>query len=202
MLGKQGKARNAHEAAVVVMKPDGAVVALIGGRDYDDSVFNRATQAHRQPGSSFKPFVYLAALEQGISPWDLRTDEPVDINGWTPTNYGGEQFGTITVADALAHSVNTITAELAQEVGVTTVVTRPHALRHHHAAGGSAVAGAGHLAGDAARDDRRLCGVRQWRHEGDALFRHRSRRCGGQYPLSPRAAQAAARSSPPMSTAI
>ncbi len=122
VLGKQGKKRNAHEAAVVVAKPDGAVVALIGGRDYDDSVFNRATQAHRQPGSSFKPFVYLAALEQGISPWDLRTDQPVDINGWTPTNYGGEHFGTITVADALAHSVNTITAELAQEVGVTNVV--------------------------------------------------------------------------------
>jgi penicillin-binding protein 1A len=122
VLKKQGKKRHAHEAAAVIMKPDGAVAALIGGRDYDDSVFNRATQAMRQPGSSFKPFVYLAALEQGISPWDTRTDEPVDINGWSPTNFGGEQYGTITVADALAHSVNTITAELAQEVGVTTVV--------------------------------------------------------------------------------
>ena len=122
VLDRQGKKRRASEAAVVVMKPDGAVAALVGGRDYDDSVFNRATQAHRQPGSSFKPFVYLAAVEQGISPWELRTDEPVDINGWMPTNYGGESFGTITVADALAHSVNTITAGLAQEVGITAVV--------------------------------------------------------------------------------
>ena len=122
VLKKQGKKRKASEAAVVVMKPDGAVVALIGGRDYDESVFNRATLAHRQPGSAFKPFVYLAAMEQGISPWDFRTDQPVDINGWTPTNYGGEAFGTITVADALAHSVNTITAELAQEVGITNVM--------------------------------------------------------------------------------
>lgn len=122
VLDKQGKHRRASEAAVVVMKPDGAVAALIGGRNYDDSVFNRATQALRQPGSSFKPFVYMAALEQGMSPWDMRTDQPVDINGWKPTNYGGEQFGTITLSDALAHSVNTITAELAQEVGVNAVV--------------------------------------------------------------------------------
>jgi penicillin-binding protein 1A len=104
------------------MKPDGAISALIGGVDYDESVYNRATQAHRQPGSSFKPFVYLSALEAGLTPWDTRSDEPVDINGWTPTNYGNHSYGTITLADALAHSVNTITANLAQEVGVTTVI--------------------------------------------------------------------------------
>ena len=122
VLNKKGKARRAHEAATIVMRPDGAVAALIGGRNYDGSSFNRAMQAHRQPGSSFKPFVYLAAVEQGISPWDMRTDGPVDIDGWTPANYGGEQYGTITIADALAHSVNTVTAELAQEVGITTVI--------------------------------------------------------------------------------
>jgi penicillin-binding protein 1A len=121
-LRTRGKKVHASEGAVVVMKPDGAVSALIGGTDYDASVFNRATQARRQPGSSFKPFVYLAAIENGISPWDVRDDGPVDIDGWSPTNYGGRSYGTITLASALAHSVNTITASLAQEVGVTTVV--------------------------------------------------------------------------------
>jgi penicillin-binding protein 1A len=121
-LKKSGRKMHAHEAAVVVMKPDGAVVALVGGTDYADSPFNRATQAHRQPGSAFKPFVYLAALESGLTPWDTRSDEPVDINGWTPTNFGGRSYGTLTLADALAHSVNTITANLAQEIGVTNVV--------------------------------------------------------------------------------
>ncbi|HEY0106880.1 MAG TPA: PBP1A family penicillin-binding protein [Rhizomicrobium sp.] len=122
VIAKSGPRMHASEAAVVVMTPQGAVVALIGGIDYDESTFNRATQAHRQPGSAFKPFVYLAALESGLTPWDQREDQPVDIDGWTPTNFGGRAYGTITLADALAHSVNTITANLAQEVGVSTVV--------------------------------------------------------------------------------
>jgi len=121
-LGKYGKKNRTSEAAVVVMKPDGAVSALIGGVDYRDSVFNRVTQAHRQPGSAFKPFVYLAALEDGLSPWETRDDEAVDIGGYHPTNFGGKYYGTLTLADALAHSVNTITVNLAQEVGVPKVV--------------------------------------------------------------------------------
>ncbi len=125
-LNTRGGKVHASEAAVVLMKPDGAVSALIGGRDYDESVFNRATQARRQPGSAFKPFVYLAAIENGISPWDVRDDGPVDIDGWTPTNFGGRSYGTVTLADALAHSINTITAGLAQEVGITTVVDAAH----------------------------------------------------------------------------
>jgi penicillin-binding protein 1A len=125
-LNKNGARLHASQAAAVVMKTDGAVAALIGGRDYDESVFNRATLAHRQPGSAFKPFVYLTALENGISPWDVRDDGPVDIDGWTPTNYGGREYGTVTIADALAHSINTITAGLAQEVGITNVVEAAH----------------------------------------------------------------------------
>jgi penicillin-binding protein 1A len=125
-LNTRGGKMHASEAAVVLMKPDGAVSALIGGKDYDESVFNRATQARRQPGSAFKPFVYLAAIENGISPWDVRDDGPVDIDGWTPTNFGGRSYGTVTLADALAHSINTITAGLAQEVGITTVVDAAH----------------------------------------------------------------------------
>jgi penicillin-binding protein 1A len=122
VIDKYGKKDRVHEAAVVMMKLDGAVSALIGGTDYDTSVFNRAVQARRQPGSSFKPFVYLAALEAGISPWDTRDDEPVDINGYKPGNFGNEEFGTLTLADALAHSVNTITVNLVQEVGVDKVI--------------------------------------------------------------------------------
>ena len=121
-LRKSGRRLRVGEAAVVVMKPDGAVVALMGGTDYAESTFNRATQAHRQPGSAFKPFVYLAALEAGLTPWDVRDDEPVDIDGWTPTNFGGRSYGTLTLASALAHSVNTVTANLAQEVGISTIV--------------------------------------------------------------------------------
>jgi penicillin-binding protein 1A len=121
-INKYGKKTRTSEAAVVMMKPDGAVSALIGGVDYQDSVFNRATQAHRQPGSAFKPFVYLAALESGLSPWETRDDEAVDINGYKPANFGGKSYGTLTLADALAHSVNTITVNLAQEVGVRNVV--------------------------------------------------------------------------------
>jgi penicillin-binding protein 1A len=122
IIDRYGKRDRAHEAAVVMMKPDGAVTALLGGADYQSSVYNRAVQAHRQPGSAFKPFVYLAALESGISPWDERDDEAVDINGYQPQNFGNEYYGTLTLADALAHSVNTITVNLAQEVGMPNVI--------------------------------------------------------------------------------
>jgi len=121
-IEKNGKRLKVSEAAVVMMHPDGAVAALIGGTDYSASVFNRATQARRQPGSAFKPFVYLAALEQGISPWDVRDDVPVNINGYQPANFGDHYYGTLDLADALAHSVNTITVNLAQEVGIPKVV--------------------------------------------------------------------------------
>jgi penicillin-binding protein 1A len=122
VIGKYGRKDRAHEAAVIVMKPDGAVSVMIGGTDYDSSTFNRVLQARRQPGSAFKPFVYLAAMEAGISPWDRRDDEPVDINGYQPANFGNHAYGTLTLADALAHSVNTITVNLGQEVGIENVI--------------------------------------------------------------------------------
>jgi penicillin-binding protein 1A len=120
--GKAAKKANVHETAIVVMKPDGAVSAMIGGVDYTESTFNRAVQAHRQPGSAFKPFVYLAALESGLSPWETREDQPIWIDGWAPTNFGGRAYGTITLANAMAHSVNTIAVQVAQEVGIDQVV--------------------------------------------------------------------------------
>ena len=122
VIDKYGRKNRVKEAAVVMMKPDGAVSALIGGTDYETSTFNRAIQAHRQPGSAFKPFVYLAALEAGLSPWDMRDDQPVDINGYQPANFGNHEYGTLTLADALAHSVNTITVNLGQEVGIDKVI--------------------------------------------------------------------------------
>jgi penicillin-binding protein 1A len=125
-IQNQGKKLHAGEAAAVVMRPDGGVAALVGGTDYAESPFNRATQAHRQPGSSFKPFVYLVALESGMTPWDEREDQPVDIDGWTPTNFGGHDYGTLTLTDALAHSVNTVTAALAQQVGIRNVIAAAH----------------------------------------------------------------------------
>src|SRR5471032_49697 len=118
---KYGRKMNFRQAAIITMKPDGAVSAMVGGIDYNVSVFNRVTQAHRQPGSAFKPFVYMAALEAGISPWDWRDDQPVDIAGYQPANYGDASYGRLRLTDALAHSVNTITVNLAQEVGVANV---------------------------------------------------------------------------------
>mgnify|MGYP000872866745 CR=1 FL=1 len=117
ILTGPGPAANVGQAALVAMTADGAIRALVGGRDYDASEFNRATQARRQPGSSFKPFVYLAALEAGLSPDSPVDDSPVRVGNWSPGNYDGKYRGTITMAQALAHSSNTATVRLAERVG-------------------------------------------------------------------------------------
>lgn len=116
-LAEQGEALNASQMGGVVMRNDGAVVALIGGVDYEESPFNRATQARRQPGSAFKPFVYAAALSDGLSPYDVRIDEPFEVDGWKPQNYAkGVYIGPVTVSESLAQSLNTVAARLGQEV--------------------------------------------------------------------------------------
>ena len=122
-LRKSGARLRFSQAALVVMRPDGALSALVGGADYATSVFDRVTQAHRQPGSAFKPFVYLAALEAGKTPWEWRDDQPVNIAGYQPANYENATYGRLRLIDALAHSVNTITVNLAQEVGIGAVAT-------------------------------------------------------------------------------
>jgi penicillin-binding protein 1A len=104
------------------MEPSGAIRSLIGGRDYTLSSFNRAYQAHRQPGSSFKPFVYLAALEHGLSPDDIRDDAPYENRGWMPENYDGSYLGPITLREALAKSINTVAVRVADEVGRRKVI--------------------------------------------------------------------------------
>jgi penicillin-binding protein 1A len=110
------------QGAVVSLDGTGAVRALVGGRDYQQSQFNRATDAFRQPGSAFKPFVYLAALEQGLTPATMRNDVPVQFGDWAPENYSREYRGPVTLADALALSLNTIAAQLAYEVGPQRVI--------------------------------------------------------------------------------
>ena len=104
------------------MQPDGAVKALVGGRNYEASQFNRATVARRQPGSAFKPFVYLAAIERGLTPDTVRDDSPVNYKGWTPENYSREYRGPVTLRDALALSLNTVAVKLGLEVGPKAVV--------------------------------------------------------------------------------
>jgi penicillin-binding protein 1A len=120
---EKGRKLRFGQVAVAVLKPDGAVSAMVGGVDYRKSVFNRVTQAHRQPGSAFKPFVYLAALQAGISPWEWREDRPVNIAGYQPANYHGASYGRLRLTDALARSVNTVTVNLAQEVGLGHVLS-------------------------------------------------------------------------------
>ena len=110
------------QAALVAMRPDGRVVAMVGGRDYRKSSFNRATQARRQPGSTFKLFVYLAALRSGMTPASTVEDRPVDIAGWKPRNNDGRYLGTITLAQAFARSSNVAAARLTQDVGVRNVI--------------------------------------------------------------------------------
>jgi penicillin-binding protein 1A len=109
------------QGALVAIDRDGAVRAMVGGKDYVSSIYNRATQAVRQPGSAFKLFVYLAALEAGHKPEDSLVDEPISINGWSPRNSSGANRGAMTLRTAFAYSVNTIAAKLGQEVGFGTI---------------------------------------------------------------------------------
>jgi penicillin-binding protein 1A len=108
------------------MTPDGAIRAMVGGRSYEQSSFNRATDALRQPGSAFKPFVYLTAFEHGRTPDDVMTDGPVDIHGWKPQDYEGKFEGPMSLTHAFAKSSNSVAAQLAQEVGPANVVATAH----------------------------------------------------------------------------
>ncbi|MCJ2093782.1 penicillin-binding protein [Methylobacterium sp. J-072] len=121
-LNARGTRFNVGQGALVSMRPDGAIRALIGGRDYAQSQFNRATTAKRQPGSSFKPFVYLAAVEHGATPETVKDDAPIRIGNWAPENYSHRYDGPVTLRTALAHSLNTVAVRLGQEVGPKTVV--------------------------------------------------------------------------------
>ncbi|MEC9369028.1 MAG: PBP1A family penicillin-binding protein [Pseudomonadota bacterium] len=121
-LEAQGAKYKAGQGAVVLLDAAGSVRAMAGGRSYTQSQFNRAVKSLRQPGSAFKPFVYLAALEAGLTPDTVVRDEPVSINGWRPKNYHEDYKGEMSMRDALAQSVNTVAVRLMMEVGRARVV--------------------------------------------------------------------------------
>ncbi|MGN6548935.1 MAG: PBP1A family penicillin-binding protein, partial [Pararhizobium sp.] len=127
-IDKYGKKLRIGQGALVALDGTGAVRALVGGRDYSESQYNRAADARRQPGSSFKPFVYTAAMEMGRTPMSVRNDAPIKIGNWTPENYEGTYEGPVTLNQALAHSINTVAAQLVMEVGPKTVVDTAHRL--------------------------------------------------------------------------
>lgn len=116
-LRQYGKTYKVEEAAMVVLDDDGGVRAIVGGRDYGLSQFNRATKALRQPGSSFKAYVYAAAMEKGHKPTDIIVDGPVRVGNWSPQNYGNSFAGRIQIQDAMARSLNTVAVRLSQESG-------------------------------------------------------------------------------------
>jgi penicillin-binding protein 1A len=119
---------NVSQGALVAMTPDGAVRAMVGGRNYAESQYNRAVTAKRQPGSAFKPFVYLTAIEAGLTPETIRQDAPLDVKGWKPENYSHEYFGAVTLTQALAMSLNTVAVRLGLEVGARNVARTAHRL--------------------------------------------------------------------------
>ena len=127
-LNKKGKSVQVSQAALVSLDGTGAVRALVGGRDYATSQFNRALDAKRQPGSAFKPMVYLAALEGGNTPSSIRQDAPVRIGKWQPKNYDNKYRGAVSLKTALSKSLNTIAAQLTMEVGPRTIVNLAHRL--------------------------------------------------------------------------
>ncbi|WP_162301401.1 transglycosylase domain-containing protein [Cognatilysobacter segetis] len=121
-LGGEGRRVGATQAALVAMTPNGEVLALVGGRDYAKSQFDRATQARRQPGSAFKLFTYYAALRSGATPDTLIDDAPLKLGTWSPSNYDGRYAGPIPLRDAFARSSNVAAVRLAQQVGPHSVV--------------------------------------------------------------------------------
>ena len=122
-MTEESEESQAGQTAAIIMNREGHVLALYGGRDYTENQFNRAMQARRQPGSAFKPFVFAAALEAGIGPYDVRVDQPVTIDDWSPKNFSRVFMGPVTISEALRDSLNTISATLAQETSVESVIS-------------------------------------------------------------------------------
>jgi penicillin-binding protein 1A len=127
-LAQKGEKAKVSQGALVAMTADGAVRALIGGRNYADSQFNRVVAARRQPGSAFKAFVYLTALENGLTPDTVRDDAPINVHGWRPENYERGYLGPVTLTKALALSLNTVSVRLTLEMTPQAVIRTAHRL--------------------------------------------------------------------------
>jgi penicillin-binding protein 1A len=127
-LALKGQKLDVGQGAIVAMTPEGAVRALVGGKNYAESQYNRAVAAKRQPGSAFKPFVYLTALERGLTPETVREDKPVVLKGWKPANYSHEYYGPVTLTQALALSLNTVSVRLTLEFGPVAVAKTAYRL--------------------------------------------------------------------------
>ena len=128
VLTQKSEKFDVEQGALVAMTPQVAVRALVGGKNYAESQFNRAIAAKRQPGSSFKPFVYLTALERGLTPDTVRDDKPIELKGWKPENYGHEYYGAVTLTQALAMSLNTVSVRLTLECGPANVAKTAYRL--------------------------------------------------------------------------
>ena len=127
-LRESGESFRVKQAAMVVVEPDGAVRVMVGGRDYGESQFNRATDALRQPGSSFKPFVYATAMMNGYTPKSIVQDSPICIGTWCPKNYSGGYSGPVSLTTALVKSINIVPVRLAQAIGRDKIVATAHAM--------------------------------------------------------------------------
>jgi penicillin-binding protein 1A len=126
-MDKDSKKLNASQASLVAMSPDGAIRVMIGGRSYADSQYNRVTQSQRQPGSAFKPFVYIAGVENGMTPDTYIEDEPISIKVsggyWRPQNYNHKYNGLMTLKEALTQSINTIAVQISEKIGRERIIT-------------------------------------------------------------------------------
>lgn len=127
-LKRNGESLNIGEGAIVSVDASGAIRVLIGGRNYETSQFDRASEAKRQPGSAFKPFVYAAALEQGMTPDSLLNDQPIKIGKWRPANYNDKYLGPVTLNQAMAKSINTVAAQLVVQTGPDKVIETAYRL--------------------------------------------------------------------------
>ncbi len=127
-LAQKGQKLDVEQGALVAMTPEGAVRAMVGGKNYAESQFNRAVAAKRQPGSAFKPFVYLTALEHGLTPDTVREDKPIALKGWKPENFGRQYLGPVTLTQALANSLNTVSVRLTLEFGPAAVAKTAYRL--------------------------------------------------------------------------
>ncbi|MCP5322488.1 MAG: PBP1A family penicillin-binding protein [Candidatus Paracaedibacteraceae bacterium] len=130
-VNQYGDTKGFKEMALISMNTDGEVIAMVGGKDYSRSQFNRTTQALRQPGSAFKPFVYIAAFEKGFTPSDTMNDEPKSYGKWKPKNIYNQYRGNLTLEEALAYSSNTITVKLLHETGVASLIKLARRLGIH-----------------------------------------------------------------------